>query len=218
MKVLVTGPVCILVSILVSALSVVARGRQEPRPQVPAGIVIVRTYDQAGGVLRKGVGFAVSDSGDVMAPGDLIDGASRVEIAATGLAVKDPDGSENPYGAPQSKGPLSIKDIPSISGVVTANAISRAEPIYPEGGKQNHITGSVTVEILIDEAGHVVTARAVGGNFHKPSDVSEEKARKIIPEFQKASVDAARRWKFKPATIHGTPVKIVGTVTFHFAM
>jgi TonB family protein len=330
---------------LASTVGVVALGQQEARPRLlPAGIVIVRAYDQAGGVLRQGVGFAVSDSGDVIAPGDLIDGASRVEIAAGGkaynmtrwiarehesglvllyagipsgaarpaiagksipgvgeqvqvaaltegpdpsiitgsvkaknrsgewqvlsvagnlegvpvgnpvfntggeligiisrqtdstgiftvnagdglpnvvkrlLAVKDPDGTENPYGAPQSKSPVSIKDIPSISGFVTSAAISHAWPSYPDRGKQLHITGSVIVEIMIDETGHVASARAIGGDFHKPSDVSEEQARKVIPEFQKAGVDAARRWKFKPATIHGTPVKIIGTITFHFAM
>jgi len=33
-----------------------------------------------------------------------------------------------------------------------------------------------------------------------------------------AAVDAARQWKFSPTTLAGEPVKVVGTLTFNFAL
>jgi TonB family protein len=58
----------------------------------------------------------------------------------------------------------------------------------------------VTVQVLIDEAGKVISARAVSGH---PL---------LIPEAQKAALQA----RFSPTTISDQPVKVSGVITYNF--
>src|SRR5262249_13902047 len=81
MRIYVRAVVCILVL----PIGGLARGQQEsPVHRLPRCVVGVTAYDQAGGVLRRGVGLVISEWGDIIAPGDVIDGASRVEITIGG--------------------------------------------------------------------------------------------------------------------------------------
>src|SRR5215831_2644440 len=79
-------------------------------------------------------------------------------------------------------------------------AIKRVDAVHPSEGKAGGIFGAVTVEVTIDESGDVVSARARSGQ----------------PLLHDAAVKAARGWKFQPATIQGTPVKLIGNITFYF--
>jgi protein TonB len=56
------------------------------------------------------------------------------------------------------------------------------------------------VQVLIDEEGNVVSARAVSGH----------------PLLQAASVTAARQAKFEPMTLAGEPVKVTGVIQYNF--
>ena len=58
------------------------------------------------------------------------------------------------------------------------------------------------MEITIDEAGNVISARAISGH----------------PLLKDAAIDAARQWQFSTTTISGKPVKVVGTLTFNFEL
>jgi TonB family protein len=62
------------------------------------------------------------------------------------------------------------------------------------------VQGDVVVEVVVDETGHVAMAHAVSGH----------------PLLRDSSVRAARDWVFTPAEFDGKPVKIIGTITFHF--
>jgi TonB family protein len=79
-------------------------------------------------------------------------------------------------------------------------AIKRVDAVHPSEGKAAGIFGAVTVEVTIDESGDVVSARAHSGD----------------PLLHNAAVKAARGWKFKPTTIQGEPVKLIGDITFYF--
>jgi len=64
------------------------------------------------------------------------------------------------------------------------------------------VTGAVVVEIIIDEDGNVLIARAVNGH----------------PLLKSSAEAAAMGWLFKPTTLNGAPVKVLGTITFNFMM
>ncbi len=91
---------------------------------------------------------------------------------------------------------------PINGGVLNGKAISLPVPKYPDIARQAKASGSVSVEIVIDETGHVVEAHAVSGH----------------PLLQSASVDAARQAVFAPTRLEGVPVKVAGTVVYNFVV
>jgi protein TonB len=76
------------------------------------------------------------------------------------------------------------------------------QPSYPLSAKSARQSGTVTVEIIINESGDVISARAVSG-----------------PELlRNTAASAAKGWKFKPSTRDGRPVKATSTITFNFKL
>jgi len=88
------------------------------------------------------------------------------------------------------------------SSVLTSKAISLPQPPYPQLAKQIHIQGAVTVQILVDEQGKVVSAHAVTGH----------------PTLSPAAVAAALRARFTPTILSGQAVKVQGVITYNFVM
>lgn len=78
----------------------------------------------------------------------------------------------------------------------------KIEPTYPALAKAARVTGSVVVEITIDENGNVISAVPLSGH----------------PLLKNAAAEAARGWKFAPTKLSGVPVKVIGTITFNFQM
>ena len=76
-------------------------------------------------------------------------------------------------------------------------AILKIEPDYPAVARQIRLTGSVELEILIDETGAVEKANVIRGNTLLTGP----------------SLQAIRKWKFKPL---GS--KAAGPVRFSFQM
>ncbi|CAN5538493.1 hypothetical protein BH20ACI3_BH20ACI3_42680 [soil metagenome] len=85
-------------------------------------------------------------------------------------------------------------------GVLNGKAISLPKPAYPPVAKQAKASGIVVVQVLVDEKGNVVSARAVSGN----------------PLLNAASVAAARATKFSPTKVNGKPVKVSGVIRYVF--
>lgn len=85
-------------------------------------------------------------------------------------------------------------------GVVNGKAISLPKPAYPAVAKAAHASGTVTVQVTIDEAGNVISATAVSGH----------------PLLKSSAVSAARQAKFSPTRLSGTPVKVTGTIIYNF--
>jgi protein TonB len=94
------------------------------------------------------------------------------------------------------------KIIRKSGGVLQASATRRVEPAYPPLAKAAHISGAVVVELTIDESGDVQSAQVISGH----------------PLLKDAAVQAALGWKFQPTKLSGTPVKVIGTITFNFQM
>ena len=85
-------------------------------------------------------------------------------------------------------------------GVLNGKATSLPKPVYPPVAKAAGASGTVVVEVTVDEAGKVVTARAVSGH----------------PLLQASAVQAAYQARFTPTLIAGKPVKVTGTITYNF--
>jgi protein TonB len=132
-------------------------------------------------------------------------GTSRVvDNSGSGLVVKPQptpapkvdDDDEPPPPKPTPKpAPKTIS-----GGVVNGKAISLPTPAYPAAAKAVGAKGSVSVQVLIDENGNVVSASATGGN----------------PLLRQAAEGAARRAKFRPTELSGQPVKVSGVITYVF--
>ena len=85
-------------------------------------------------------------------------------------------------------------------GVLAASAIHRVQPDSPPLAQAARITGSVVVEVTVDEGGAVIAARAISGH----------------PLLKDAAIAAARQWLFTPTTLSGVPVRVIGILTFNF--
>ena len=98
--------------------------------------------------------------------------------------------------------PQPPKIIRKSGGVLQGSVTRRVEPSYPPLAKAARISGSVVVEVTVDEEGNVIAARAISGH----------------PLLKDAAVEAAKGWTFSPTQLQGVPVKVIGTITFNFMM
>lgn len=92
------------------------------------------------------------------------------------------------------------KIIRKSGGVFQGSATRRVEPAYPPLAKAAQVSGSVVVEVTVDEEGGVISARAISGH----------------PLLKDAAVTAAQGWRFSQTKLEGVPVKVIGTITFNF--
>jgi TonB family protein len=102
---------------------------------------------------------------------------------------------------PPSSGPKPILK-PVSGGVLNGTAVSLPPPIYPEAAKRMRTSGTVSVEVILDEAGKVVAATATSGPV-------------ILRD---AAIQAARKARFSPTKLSGQPVKVSGVINYKFAL
>jgi len=101
--------------------------------------------------------------------------------------------SDTPPVAPSAHAPIS-------GGVLNGKAISLPKPPYPPIAKAAKASGTVVVQVLVDENGDVISAHAISGH----------------PLLQAACVAAARAAKFSPTKLSGQPVKVSGVLNYNF--
>ena len=89
---------------------------------------------------------------------------------------------------------------PISGGVLNGKAIALPKPAYPPIARAAHAAGTVVVQVLIDENGNVVSAKAVSGH----------------PLLQAVAVAAARQARFSPTKLSGQPVKVTGVIQYNF--
>ena len=91
---------------------------------------------------------------------------------------------------------------PVSGGVLNGTALSLPQPVYPEAAKRTRTAGLVSVEVILDETGKVISATAMSG----PTLLRE------------AAVQAAMKAKFSPTKLSGQPVKVSGMINYKFAL
>jgi TonB family protein len=92
------------------------------------------------------------------------------------------------------------KRAPISGGVLNGKAITLPAPPYPPIARAAKASGTVVVQVTLDEQGNVISARAVSGH----------------PLLQAAAVAAARNAKFSPTRLSGEPVRVTGVITYNF--
>jgi TonB family protein len=105
-----------------------------------------------------------------------------------------------PNTTARSTTPDDDENPPTDAGFLNGSAIDLPKPAYPAEAKKDHITGQVQVKIFVDETGKVTSAEIMSG----PGAL------------QAAALEAAKRARFQPHLVNGTPVKVFGVLTFDF--
>jgi len=90
----------------------------------------------------------------------------------------------------------------ATGGVLNGSALVLPAPVYPDAARRMHTSGIVEVEVVIDENGKVISAKAVSG----PTI------------FRDSAVQAALRAKFTPSKLSGQPIKVTGKIIYNFRM
>jgi periplasmic protein TonB len=145
------------------------------------------------------------------APGGLIVGPNNgpgIPNGGGGPVVGEPAEAPPPIiratpqqtPAPQPQRPSGPLFLPS--SVLTGKAISKPAPPYPTLARTAGVQGPVAVQVLIDEQGHVVSAKATSGH----------------PLLLQAAVQAAYQARFTATLLGGQPVKVTGVITYNFVL
>jgi protein TonB len=78
---------------------------------------------------------------------------------------------------------------------IVRRAKNKVQPIYPDLARKMNLVGTVKIEIVVAPNGTVKDARVVGGH----------------PVLAGAALDAAKKWRFDPASAEST-----GVIDFKF--
>jgi protein TonB len=97
-----------------------------------------------------------------------------------------------------------VKPIPKVvhKNIINSEALFLPKPPYPPIAKQTGTQGIVSVQVLIDETGKVVSARVVNGN----------------PLLTHEAVRAAYQARFSPTILGDQAVKVSGVITYNFVL
>ena len=106
-----------------------------------------------------------------------------------------------PDDPPPAPTPAVIKTI-KVSRVLNSEAISLPPPSYPPIARSTRTQGTVIVQVLIDEEGKVIQAKATSGHVL------------LVP----AAQNAALRARFSPTVLGETKVKVQGVITYNFVL
>ncbi len=127
-------------------------------------------------------------------------GASAVNVATNAANSGAPVSVKDDEAPPPPKPRAPLK--PISGGVLNGKALSLPVPAYPEMARRARTFGLVTVEVVIDLNGKVISAHAVGG----PTML------------RGAAEQAAQQARFSQTTLSGQAVRVSGTITYNFAL
>ncbi|HTV57113.1 MAG TPA: energy transducer TonB [Terriglobia bacterium] len=117
--------------------------------------------------------------------------------ADTGQATQD-DASTPPQQYCVSEGERAYK---AGDGVQAPKAVDAPDPEYPQDAKRDKVAGTTVLLAIIDREGHPTTLQVFQPAEHG---------------FDEAALRAVQRWKFRPATLNGTPVPVLIRIEVNF--
>jgi protein TonB len=91
---------------------------------------------------------------------------------------------------------------PISGGVLNGKAVLLPKPDYPQAARSARAGGTVVVEVVINEAGKVIAAKATSGPVL----------------LRQAATQAAQGARFSPTLLSGQPVKISGEINYTFTL
>jgi protein TonB len=122
-----------------------------------------------------------------------------------------PEGPGSPTGDPRSEClencdenglPGGSNPVPAHLLAIAPVPIDQPQPRYPATARDAGLTGAVVVEILVGVDGRVTQAKVVRGG----------------PPFERATLEAVRRWRYAPVIHQGRPIVWKSTVTVRFEL
>lgn len=118
-----------------------------------------------------------------------------------------------PHGTGDGEGLIPVVGTPApVSNDVpiqVGGAVKRPEPLYQpqprytEVARRANVQGVVVLQAIIDERGNVTDVKVLRG---------------LPMGLDQAALDAVRTWRYKPATLHGQPVKVYFNLTVNFQL
>ena len=150
-------------------------------------------------------------SGLACGQGDVAPSVSRSTPSNASIEVKPSETVAKPLGTRPVGKEIRVADGPALKsitppdgavlgGVLNDIAVNLPIPEYPEPAKAENASGTVTVEVVVNERGAVVASSVVSG----PQPLWS------------AAGAAARQARFDPPLKDGKPVKVAGVLTFDF--
>lgn len=197
-------------AVSVSDLMAANPGMKEPR----GNVFVPVTGNNVAATNSGNVRVVKAQAGDTVAKLAIRHNADPIEVAkyngllpnsvlGAGREIKIKASSDSLTGdtAAITRSPGS-SDVPKqvSGGVLNGKATSFPKPPYPPAARAVRASGSVSVQVLVDEEGSVISASAVSGH----------------PLLRAAAVQAARSAKFAPTILSGQPVKVSGVLTYNF--
>jgi len=122
--------------------------------------------------------------------------------STTGPAVVPPRQIVSLPDEPPPAPTPAVPKILKVSRVLNSEALSLPTPNYPPLARNIRLQGRVIVQVLIDEAGNVISAKATSGH---PM---------LIPEAQRAAMKA----RFSPTVLGDQKIKVQGVITYNFVL
>jgi TonB family protein len=89
---------------------------------------------------------------------------------------------------------------PKRVGVLNGKALSLPKPVYPASARGSAVSGTVSVEVLIDEQGNVFRAQPIKGP----------------PFLHESAREAACEAKFSPTILDQRAIRVSGVITYNF--
>ncbi|HKV26293.1 MAG TPA: TonB family protein [Candidatus Acidoferrum sp.] len=127
------------------------------------------------------------------------------QAVAPTLAAGGPGGSAEGLDSSfaSAKQPASpAVPLPVGGDVKPARLISHVAPVYPAMANNQHVSGDVVIDALIDATGRVTTMKVISG----PALLRQ------------AAKDALHQWRYQPASLDGKAVSMHLTVTLQFRL
>ncbi len=125
-------------------------------------------------------------------------GSEPTELVATSKVIeKEPIPEPPPVKTPAPPRPAAPKSLGVINGI----AKNLPKPAYPAAALAINAQGKVDVQVVIDESGKVISAKAVSGNAL----------------LRQAAEKAAREARFSPTYLSNVAVKVTGVIVYNFS-
>lgn len=136
-------------------------------------------------------------------PATAQDEEASAPALTNGAAVPNVEGFNSGLAENTGKQPAAPEAPLPIGGdVKSAKLVSQVAPLYPIMAKNQHVSGNVVIDALIDVNGRVTTMKVLSG----PTLLHQ------------AAKDALRQWKYQPASLDGKPAAMHLTVTLQFRL
>jgi protein TonB len=150
---------------------------------------------------RKGAPVTVSDLPAANSAATKLAGNAPLDVKTPAVSSSQAVPMINMEEPPPSPAPRPILK-PISGGVLNGTAINLPPPTYPDAAKRMRVSGTVQVDVILDESGKVVSATASSG----PTILRD------------AAIAAALKARFSPTKLSGQPVKVSGVINYKFAL